>query len=190
MKKIFGTFMALAIATFAMVSCGVSEAEKSDYEFTDSILKYNEEPVAVITKVKKDMQEMELTSGNVTFSEERPIMRVSMRLLKKLDSKAIYSTLRIVGIDQDDSHVKNASWICYDNTQSEKFGEFLNKEVGDTITIKLANKKKERYVDFHMDQIAKLKVDFFSPHTESDEAAIRKKYGLSDSNDDDMNSDE
>lgn len=164
MKKVFNLILALLVSGYTLVSCSGTDVEMSDYEFVDSVLTYKDEPVAVITKVKKGTKEMELTSGNVTFTEERPVLRVSLRLLKKTNGKVNYTSLSIYGIDQDDSKVKNASWSCHDYTQEQKLGEFLNKEVGDTITIKLTNRKREKDVDYHMDQIAKLKVDYFIPH--------------------------
>lgn len=85
------TFKLLALIAIALMitACGGSG---DNVKFESNTIMYNGEPTLEIEEATLTMESTECKSGAVTFTEDRPVLRVTFKVLKKVDEKVIYSS--------------------------------------------------------------------------------------------------
>lgn len=174
-------FLALIAITLMITACG---GPGDNVKFESNTIMYNGEPTLEIEEATLTMESTECKSGAVTFTEDRPVLRVTFKVLKKVDEKVIYGNLGFQAYDADGSKLKklkfNVGIAGHDHDQAVKLGELMNKEVGTTETIKFGPiKKGERFMNFELDKLDMFKVSIeLSPYTQKDSDNYHKKYGL------------
>lgn len=180
-------YFVMAVITLVMASCGGSE---DSVKFESNTIMYNGEPTLEIVDATLTMESTECKSGAVTFTEDRPVLRVTFKVLKKVEEKVIYGNLGFQAYDADGSKLKKLKFNCgaagHDYEQAKKLGELLNKEVGTTETIKFGpNKKGEMHMDFQVEKLDMFKVSLeLSPYTQQDSDDYDNKYRSTSSSDD------
>ena len=176
-------YFVMAVITLVMASCGGSE---DSVKFESDTIMYNGEPTLEIVDATLTMESTECRSGAVTFTEDRPVLRVTFKVVKKVEEKVIRGYLGFQAYDADGSRLKNLKFSAGDIEQEEKLGELLNKEVGTTETIKFGpNKRGERYMNFEVEKLDMFKVKYeLSLYTQKDEDDYNNKYRSWSSSDD------
>ena len=174
----------MAVITLVMASCGGSG---DSVKFESNTIMYNGEPTLEIVDATLTMESTECQSGAVTFTEDRPVLRVTFKVVKKVEEKVIRGSLSFQAYDADGSRLKNLKFSAGDIEQEKKLGELLNKEVGTTETIKFGpNKRGERYMNFEVEKLDMFKVKYeLSLYTQKDEDDYNNKYVFSTSPSDD-----
>ena len=177
-------YFVMAVITLVMASCGGSE---DSVKFESNTIMYNGEPTLEIVDATLTMESTECRSGAVTFTEDRPVLRVTFKVVKKVEEKVIRGSLSFQAYDADGSRLKNLKFSAGDIEQEEKLGELLNKEVGTTETIKFGpNKRGERYMNFEVEKLDMFKVKYeLELYTQQDEDDYNNKYVFSTSPSDD-----
>lgn len=179
-------YFLLAIVALVMTSCGSSE---DSVKFESNTIMYNGEPTLEIVDATLTMESTECKSGAVTFTEDRPVLRVTFKVVKKIEEKVIYGNLGFQAYDADGSKLKklkfNVGGVGTDYEQAKKLGELLNKEVGTTETIKFGpNKKGEMYMNFEVEKLDMFKMYIeLSPYTEKESEDYRSSISSDDSED-------
>lgn len=169
------------VITLVMTACGGSD---DNVKFESNTIMYKGEPTLEIENATLTMESTECKSGAVTFTEDRPVLRVTFKVLKKVDEKVIYGNLGFQGYDTDGSKLKklkfNVGVAGHDHDQAVKLGELMNKEVGTTETIKFGpNKKGERFMNFEIEKLDMFKVSIeLSPYTQQESDDYHKRYSL------------
>ena len=176
-------YFVMAVITLVMASCGGSE---DSVKFESDTIMYNGEPTLEIVDATLTMESTECRSGAVTFTEDRPVLRVTFKVVKKVEEKVIRGYLGFQAYDADGSRLKNLKFSAGDIEQEEKLGELLNKEVGTTETIKFGpNKRGERYMNFEVEKLDMFKVKYeLSLYTQQNEDDYNNKYLSTSSSDD------
>ena len=176
-------YFVMAVITLVMASCGGSE---DSVKFESNTIMYNGEPTLEIVDATLTMESTECRSGAVTFTEDRPVLRVTFKVVKKVEEKVIRGSLSFQAYDADGSRLKNLKFSAGDIEQEKKLGELLNKEVGTTETIKFGpNKRGERYMNFEVEKLDMFKVKYeLSLYTQKDEDDYNNKYRSWSSSDD------
>ena len=176
-------YFVMAVITLVMASCGGSE---DSVKFESDTIMYNGEPTLEIVDATLTMESTECRSGAVTFTEDRPVLRVTFKVVKKIEEKVIRGSLSFQAYDADGSRLKNLKFHAGDIEQEKKLGELLNKEVGTTETIKFGpNKRGERYMNFEVEKLDMFKVKYeLSLYTQKDEDDYNNKYRSWSSSDD------
>lgn len=176
-------YFVMAVITLVMASCGGSG---DSVKFESNTIMYNGEPTLEIVDATLTMESTECRSGAVTFTEDRPVLRVTFKVVKKVEEKVIRGSLSFQAYDADGSRLKNLKFHAGDIEQEEKLGELLNKEVGTTETIKFGpNKRGERYMNFEVEKLDMFKVKYeLSLYTQKDEDDYKNKYRSWSSSDD------
>lgn len=176
-------YFVMAVITLVMASCGGSE---DSVKFESDTIMYNGEPTLEIVDATLTMESTECRSGAVTFTEDRPVLRVTFKVVKKIEEKVIRGSLSFQAYDADGSRLKNLKFSAGDIEQEKKLGELLNKEVGTTETIKFGpNKRGERYMNFEVEKLDMFKVKYeLSLYTQQDEDDYNNKYLSTSSSDD------
>ena len=177
-------YFVMAVITLVMASCGGSE---DSVKFESDTIMYNGEPTLEIVDATLTMESTECRSGAVTFTEDRPVLRVTFKVVKKVEEKVIRGYLGFQAYDADGSRLKNLKFHAGDIEQEKKLGELLNKEVGTTETIKFGpNKRGERYMNFEVEKLDMFKVKYeLELYTQQDEDDYNNKYVFSTSPSDD-----
>lgn len=185
MKIVLFSFATLVVALFSSCS-GSGDSVK----FESNTIMYNGEPTLEIVDATLTMESTECKSGAVTFTEDRPVLRVTFKVLKKVEEKVIYGNLGFQAYDADGSKLKKLKFhigsVGNDYEQAKKLGELLNKEVGTTETIKFGpNKKGEMHMNFEVEKLDMFKVSSeLSPYTQQDSDDYNNKYRSTSSSDD------
>lgn len=176
-------YFVMAVITLVMASCGGSE---DSVKFESDTIMYNGEPTLEIVDATLTMESTECRSGAVTFTEDRPVLRVTFKVVKKVEEKVIRGYLSFQAYDADGSRLKNLKFSAGDIEQEKKLGELLNKEVGTTETIKFGpNKRGERYMNFEVEKLDMFKVKYeLSLYTQQNEDDYNNKYLSTSSSDD------
>ena len=177
-------YFVMAVITLVMASCGGSE---DSVKFESNTIMYNGEPTLEIVDATLTMESTECRSGAVTFTEDRPVLRVTFKVVKKVEEKVIRGYLGFQAYDADGSRLKKLKFsLGGDHDQAKKLGELLNKEVGTTETIKFGpNKRGERYMNFEVEKLDMFKVKYeLSLYTQKDEDDYNNKYRSWSSSDD------
>lgn len=176
-------YFVMAVITLVMASCGGSE---DSVKFESDTIMYNGEPTLEIVDATLTMESTECRSGAVTFTEDRPVLRVTFKVVKKVEEKVIRGSLSFQAYDADGSRLKNLKFHAGDIEQEKKLGELLNKEVGTTETIKFGpNKRGERYMNFEVEKLDMFKVKYeLSLYTQQNEDDYNNKYLSTSSSDD------
>ena len=176
-------YFVMAVITLVMASCGGSG---DSVKFESNTIMYNGEPTLEIVDATLTMESTECRSGAVTFTEDRPVLRVTFKVVKKVEEKVIRGSLSFQAYDADGSRLKNLKFHAGDIEQEKKLGELLNKEVGTTETIKFGpNKRGERYMNFEVEKLDMFKVKYeLSLYTQQNEDDYNNKYLSTSSSDD------
>ena len=174
----------MAVITLVMASCGGSE---DSVKFDSNTIMYNGEPTLEIVDATLTMESTECRSGAVTFTEDRPVLRVTFKVVKKVEEKVLYCNLGFQAYDADGSKLKKLKFNApSDYEQKKKLGELLNKEVGTTETIKFGPYTRgEMYMNFEVEKLDMFKVLYeLNPYTQQDSDDYHNKYSFTSSSDD------
>lgn len=182
MKKL--SILMLAFVAMTIMSCS---GDGDSVKFESNTISYKDEPTLEIVEAKLTMESTERSYGTVTITENHPVLRVTFKVLKKVEEKVIYGNLGFQAYDADGSKLRKLRFYVGsagdDYEQAKKLGELMNKEIGTTATIKFEGGS---YMNSEVDKLDMFKVNIdLKPYTQKQSDDFNKRYSFDSSNDDD-----